>query len=243
MYLQDDQQLKNLIVLDIETVSTHEDFEQLDERIKEQWTKKASYLHNEDELSVEELYFRRAAIYAEFGKIISIALGFFVRDDNKTLNLRIKSFASDDEKELLTNFKNLLENKFDQKELTLVAHNGKEFDFPYLCRRMLINGIMIPDSLDMSGKKPWEVNHIDTLEMWKFGDRKNYTSLDLLAAIFNIHSSKDDIDGSQVNHVYYKEKDLKRIASYCERDVMVTAQLFLRLNCMEPVADQNIHFL
>jgi len=144
---------------------------------------------------------------------------------------------------VLQSFKELIEQKFDPKALRLVAHNGKEFDFPYICRRMLINGIGIPDTLQISGKKPWEIHHIDTMELWKFGDFKNYTSLDTLAALFDIDSSKDDIDGSMVNEVYYTENDLERIAHYCKKDVIVTTQLLLRLNGQDTVAPENIQIL
>ena len=165
------------------------------------------------------------------------------KNENNEPSLRIKSFASDDETELLSSFKSLLEKKFDQNKLMLCAHNGLEFDFPYLCRRMIKNGIKLPLCLDIAGKKPWEVNHIDTMELWKFGDRKSYTSLDLLAAIFDIESSKDDIDGSMVNEVYYENKQLERIAHYCMQDVLVTAQLFLKLNCLPVIPEENITLL
>lgn len=164
-------------------------------------------------------------------------------DENHKPGLRIKSFASESEQEILENFKTLIESKFEAKNLRMVAHNGREFDFPYLCRRMLVHGMAIPEALDLRDKKPWEICHIDTLEMWKFGDRKNFTSLDLLASLFGISSSKDDIDGSQVNKVYYKEKNLERISQYCQKDVMVTAQVFLKLNAMQPIDINNISYL
>ena len=143
-------------------------------------------------------------------------------------NFRIKSFYGDDEKALLTDFANLLESKFSSKDFLLCAHNGKEFDFPYLSRRMLINAIPLPETLDLAGKKPWEVAHIDTMELWKFGDFKNYTSLEVLSAVFDIPTPKDDIDGSQVGKVYWEDKDLERIVKYCQKDVLAIAQLFLR---------------
>jgi predicted PolB exonuclease-like 3'-5' exonuclease len=136
-----------------------------------------------------------------------------------------------------------LETKFTSKDLVLVAHNGKEFDFPYICRRMLVNDLLIPEALDIRDKKPWEIQHIDTMELWKFGDRKNFTSLDLLAALFGVESSKDDIDGSMVNSVYYEENDLERISKYCQRDVMVTAQVFLKLNGLPKIKEENIEFI
>lgn len=243
MKIQFDKIFKNLMVIDIETASAYPDYKNMDERMQALWDKKASFISQSEEETSEDLYFDRGAIYAEFGKVICISAGVFTKEEDESIGLRIKSFASETEKETLESFKNLVETKFDSKYLRMVAHNGKEFDFPYICRRMLVNGIDIPETLDSRDKKPWEINHIDTMELWKFGDRKNFTSLDLLAALFGVESSKEDIDGSQVNHVYYKENDLKRIAKYCQRDVVVTAQVFLHLNGFQKIQTQNIQFL
>jgi predicted PolB exonuclease-like 3'-5' exonuclease len=242
MKIQLDRQYKNILVIDIETASAHKDYTDMDERLQALWDKKASFLHNEDEMASDALYFNRGAIYAEFGKVICISVGIFTYE-NDAFGLRIKSFASDDEAEILEAFKNLIESKFHEKDLQLVAHNGKEFDFPYLCRRMLVNNIIVPEALDIRDKKPWEVQHIDTMELWKFGDRKNFTSLEMLATLFGIESSKDDIDGSRVNHVYYNENDLDRISIYCQRDVMVTAQVFLKLISLPKIKEENIEYL
>ena len=234
--------LKNILFLDIETVSCVPDYANLNDRFKALWQKKAAFLRSDDEKSFEELFFERAGIYAEFGKIVTIAVGYFV-NNGETTSLRVKAFANDDEKIILQDFKNLLENHFDQNKLALCAHNGKEFDFPYISRRMLVNGLPAPACLQLSGKKPWEILHLDTLELWTFGDRKNFTSLDLLAALFDIPSSKSDIDGSMVNHAYYIDKDLEKIAKYCKQDVVVTAQLFLKFQCMPLVAPEDIHLV
>ncbi len=230
--------LNNLLVIDIETVRSHPVYDDMPERLRQQWDKKAAYLRNEDELTPAELYEERAGIYAEFGKVITIAAGFFSPSGQET-TLRVKAFYDHDEAALLQAFNQLLA-KFDERALTLCAHNGKEFDFPYLCRRMLVNGIALPPVLDTGGKKPWEVNHLDTMELWKFGDRKNFTSLELLATLFDIPTSKEGIDGSMVSQVYYDEDDLERIARYCSRDVVVTAQLLLRLHQMPLIKDENI---
>jgi DNA polymerase elongation subunit (family B) len=181
-------------------------------------------------------FYGRAGIWAEFGKIICISVGIFT--GGKNTGLRVKSFASHDEKELLEQFSALLLSQ--PPVLILCAHNGKEFDFPYICRRMLINGVKIPSQLEISGKKPWEINHLDTMELWKFGDYKNYTSLSLLTAIFNIPTPKDDIDGSMVGHVYWVDNDLDRIAIYCEKDVVATAQLLRRYRGEELINDDCI---
>ena len=225
--------LNNLLVLDIETVPQYGAFEQVPEHLQKLWDLKTQ--SNRKEATAEEFY-ERAGIWAEFGKIICISVGIFTK--GKNTGLRVKSFFSDDEKELLIQFSDLLRSQ--PASLILCAHNGKEFDFPYICRRMLINNIPIPAQLEMAGKKPWEINHLDTMELWKFGDFKNYTSLNLLTAIFNIPTPKDDIDGSQVGHVYWVENDLKRIATYCQKDVVATAQLIRRYRGEELITDDCI---
>ena len=243
MKIQFDKIFRNLLVIDIETASGFEDYQNMDDRMQSLWDKKASFMQKTEDAPSEDLYFDKGAIYAEFGKVICISVGVFTKEEDNSIGIRIKSFALDSEKETLSVFKNLVETKFDSKNLRMVAHNGKEFDFPFLCRRMLVNDIEIPEAMDIREKKPWEINHFDTMELWKFGDRKNFTSLDLLATIFGIESSKDDIDGSQVNKVYYKENDLERISKYCQRDVMVTAQVFLKLNGFQKIDEQNINYL
>ncbi|MFT7032864.1 MAG: hypothetical protein ACJA2S_001365 [Cyclobacteriaceae bacterium] len=235
--------LKDLIFLDIETVSEKSSFSELSEKMQHLWVKKSIYLKNNDDLSAEELYAERAGIYSEFGKIIVISIGAFYNDNDGKMNLRVKSLSNDDEKELLEEFNKTMEEKLDEKKIKLCAHNGKEFDFPYLARRMVINRIRIPEYLRLSGKKPWEINHIDTLEMWKFGDRKSFTSLELLTTILDIPSPKEDMDGSMVSKVYYEENDLEKIASYCNRDVEATAQLFLRLRGLDILSEDSIHFV
>jgi len=225
--------LHNIMVLDIETVPQYPGFGDAPEHIKKLWDQKTAYSRKED--TAEEFY-GRAGIWAEFGKIICISVGIFTR--GKGTGLRVKSFFSDDEKELLIKFGDLLNTQ--PSSLILCAHNGKEFDFPYICRRLLINGLKIPAQLEIAGKKPWEINHLDTMELWKFGDYKNYTSLNLLTTIFNIPTPKDDIDGSMVGKVYWEENDLQRIATYCQKDVMATAQLLRRYRGEELISDENI---
>ncbi len=234
---------QDFLIIDIETVSGNENVEQLPPALQKHWERKAGFIRNPEEKAPDELYNDRAAIYAEFGKIIVIGMGFYHEQKGRPA-LRVKSIASKDEKKLLTEFKNFIESKFDQDNLKLCAHNGKEFDFPYLCRRMLINDIKIPWSLNMTGKKPWEVNHIDTMELWKFGDWKSFTSLDLLTTIFNIPSSKKELDGSMVTKTYYEEKDgLKKIEEYCQKDVVATAQLYLRLNNLPLIDPAQINIV
>ena len=231
------ESLENLLFLDIETVSCAAGYQELDESFRRFWDKKAAVLGTTEPQEISDLFFEKAAIYAEFGKVIAIGLGYITFDSDDEPGLRVKCLSNHDEKALLQTLWEILETKFQQGSLRLCAHNGKEFDFPYLCRRMLVQGIPLPQVLDTAGKKPWEVNHLDTMEMWKFGDRKSFTSLDLLAALFNIKSSKSLMDGSQVNHCYYIDKDLDKITTYCMQDVVVTAQVFLKLNswaCIQP---------
>ena len=224
-----DPLLLNILFLDIETAAQYADFEQLPERFKPLWKRKAQNLKNEAQSTEKELYAERAAIFAEFGKVICIGIGGYYYKENQELAFKTKVLAHENEQELLLEFCKILEKHKAQHSLMLCAHNGKEFDFPYLSRRMLINGIKLPEALNLAGKKPWEINHIDTMELWKFGDYKNYTSLDMLAAVFDIPSSKSDISGADVNRVYYEEQNLAKIAEYCERDVQVLAKLYLKI--------------
>lgn len=233
-------EFRNILFLDIETVACSPSYQALSERLKVQWARKANYFRQRDnQLTDEELFHERAGIYAEFGKIVVIAIGKFSTNEAGERTLRTRSFANHDEAALLREFSGVLA-KMDQSQIRFCAHNGKEFDYPYLSRRLLVQGIPLPESLNLSGKKPWEIPHLDTLEMWKFGDYKHYTSLDLLATLFDIPTSKGDMDGSKVNEVYYQEQDLKKIAEYCTSDVVVVSQLFLRLKGQPLVEKHNL---
>jgi predicted PolB exonuclease-like 3'-5' exonuclease len=225
------QELRDILFLDIETVANTYDYNAMDERMKVQWSRKAGFLRREKDLTDEAIYHERAGIYAEFGKIVCIAVGKFIETESGDLLLKTKTYAGDNEKDLLADFKSMIE-KMDAATLKLCSHNGKEFDYPYICRRMLVNGIGLPAALNMMGKRPWEIQHLDTMEMWKFGDYKHYTSLDLLAAIFNIPTSKLGMDGSQVNVTYHRDNGLQKIKEYCVRDVVVLAQLFLKMRAI-----------
>ena len=229
--------LNDVLFLDIETVPEYEDWEQLAEETQVLYNKKTEYQRKED-VTAEEFY-ESAGIWAEFGKIVCISVGYFV-DVEKRKQLRLTSFYGDDEHLLLTEFKSLLNLHFNKKSNVLCAHNGKEFDFPFIARRMIVHQIELPSKLNLFGKKPWEVPHIDTLELWKFGDYKHYTSLKLLTSILGIPSPKDDIDGSEVAKVYYKEKNLQRIVTYCEKDTIAVAQILLRFNNQELLKAEDI---
>jgi DNA polymerase elongation subunit (family B) len=237
------QALKSILFLDIETISCVGSYQELDGSLKSLWDKKAATIKNTEQEKASDLFFEKAAIYAEFGKVIVIGLGIVTFNEDDAPMLRVKTLKGHDEKTLLQEFKTLVETCFQQDGLRLCAHNGKEFDFPYLCRRMLINGIPLPQVLDMTGKKPWEIAHLDTMELWKFGDRKSFTSLHLLATLFGINSSKELMEGSEVNYYYYTKNDLDKIAAYCLQDVVVTVQIFLKMNCWKPIQPACIVFI
>jgi DNA polymerase elongation subunit (family B) len=229
--------LNDILFLDIETVPQKESWKELSKEIQALYEKKTKYQRKEE--FTAEAFYDRAGIWAEFGKIICISVGYFV-DVAERKQLRITSFFGDNEHTLLTNFKVLLNQHFVKKSNVLCAHNGKEFDFPFIARRMIIHQIELPEKLNLFGKKPWEVPHLDTLELWKFGDYKHYTSLKLLTSILGIPSPKDDIDGSEVAQVYYQEKNMERIVAYCEKDTIAVAQVLLRFNNQEVLKDSDI---
>ena len=213
-----------ILFFDIETVPLTFQFSELDERGQLLWDKKTKFLQQRDDITAHEAY-EKAGIYAEFGKVVCISFGFVMQKDGES-QIRLKSIAGKEEKTLLQEFIDLLNSHYNSNEYLFCAHNGKEFDIPFLSRRILINGLKLPYLLNIAGKKPWEINHLDTMELWKFGDFKHYTSLDLLTYIFNIPTPKDDMDGSQVAKVYFEDEDLERIIHYCEKDVVATIQLF-----------------
>ncbi len=217
--------LEHILFLDIETVPEQADFHDLDKEKQALWEHKSQYQRKE-EFTAEEFY-DRAGIWAEFGKIVCISVGYFNTTGNSR-NFRVTTFHGEEAK-LLKEFKNLLDNHFNSPKYLLCAHNGKEFDFPYIARRMIIHRIELPEKLNLFGKKPWEIPHLDTMELWKFGDYKHYTSLKLMANVLGIPSPKEDIDGSMVRDVFYNEKDIDRIVAYCELDVITIGQVFLRL--------------
>lgn len=232
---------ENLICIDIETVPGAPDFASVPEVLKDLYLKKAERLKAEGE-SEEQQYFNHAGIYAEFGKVICISLGIFRKEkESSEWHFRLKSIAGDDEKKVLTDFCELLYHHYNRPHhFQFCGHNVREFDIPYLCRRMLIQGIPLPALLDISGKKPYEVNMVDTMQLWRFGDYKHFTSLKLLAAIFGIPSPKDDIDGKDVGRVYWQEKNLPRIIAYCQKDVVTVAQLLLKFKGMPLLQDDQI---
>lgn len=231
--------IENIIFIDIETVPQFCDADDAPDSIQNLWEKKAKFLVKQNE-TPSDIY-QKAGIYAEFGKIICISIGLVI-NGNKEQNFRVKSFYGDDEKKLLQEFISLLNEKFNDKKFVFCAHNGKEFDYPYMARRILINELQLPEMLDLAGKKPWEVPHLDTLELWKFGDYKSYTSLELLAFVFGIKTPKDDIDGSQVADVYWKEKNLNRIVVYCQKDIVTLALVLLKLKGIKQFLPEQISY-
>lgn len=218
----------DLIFIDIETVPQFSSHEQLSDSMKELWAAKHAFLKSEKENS-EEGYLKKAGVYAEFAKIVCISIGYFrTNKETKQRTFRLKSFSGDDEKVLLEEFVELINKNFDPDRFHFCGHNIREFDIPFICRRMLIQQIKFPDALDVSGKRPWEMYDVDTLQLWKFGDFKHYTSLKLLVEVLGIPSPKGDIEGKDVCRVYWEEKGLERIVEYCQKDVVTVARLLLR---------------
>ena len=228
---------ENVLFIDIETVPLYPEWNAVPENWQHLWERKHNTLRLQPEEETPETSYGRAGIYAEFGKIICISVGFLSYTEGRE-RFRMKSFAGDDERQLLTQFADLLRRHYNRDMQRLCGHNIKEFDVPFIARRMIINNVPLPGMLDIAGKKPWEVQHLDTMEMWKFGDFKSYTSLVLLATALGIPTPKDDIDGSQVRSVYYEEKNLDRIVTYCQKDVFTVAQVFRRFR-NEPLLDPS----
>ncbi|MBC7886132.1 MAG: ribonuclease H-like domain-containing protein [Saprospiraceae bacterium] len=242
--------LKRCLFIDIETVSEYESFQKLPDEKKELWMLKCHQLQKYNSSGTEEtnfdaLYESRAGIFAEFAKVVSISMGFLTIDDDIPTKIRLKSLAGDEESRILNDFSKVLANHYnDPDNSRLCGHNIKEFDIPFLCRRMVINQIKFPPILDISGKKPWQTSHImDTMDMWRFGDYKNYTSLNLLAATLGIISPKDDIDGSMVGHIYWKEGDIDRIVTYCQKDVVTVIQIVMKYAGLPLFSDDDIEYL
>lgn len=237
--------LDKVMVLDIETAPIVRHFEDLSPAMQEMWTEKASRIAKTGEQSDGISQFEKAGIFAEFGRVVCISSAFFQPNHNLPspyeYQLRMKSFFGTEERTILNAFNQVLSNYMDPRQNFLCAHNGREFDFPYIARRTLINGLALPDALDIAGKKPWETNHLlDTMQLWKFGDYKHFTSLPLLAAIFNIPTPKDDLDGSEVGHAFYQEGDVERIAHYCEKDVIATSRLLMRFKGLPILRDEDV---
>ncbi len=235
--------LSKMLFLDIETVRSHKSYDELSEGMHKMWEHKAESIKIKDEdpanpWTPEMKFLERAAIYAEFGRIVCISVGY-IHWEGEEAQIKVKSFFDIDEVKILQGFKQMLESPRIQG-WQLCAHNGKEFDFPYLCRRFLINKIVLPRLLQIQGKKPWETPFVDSMELWKFGDYKSYTKLELLCATFGIPSPKSDMDGSMVGEVFWNEADVERIARYCEQDVVATAQVLLAYSCMDLVATDRV---
>ncbi|RAJ02535.1 hypothetical protein LX64_03555 [Chitinophaga skermanii] len=231
--------LDQLLLLDIETTPLVPSFSELPGEMQDLWLEKFTKTAPESG-EPQPGYFEKAGIYAEFGKIVCISVGFFYVENGK-YNFRIKSFFNDDEQIVLTEFLELVQ-KFHLKypRFQFAGHNIKDFDIPYICRRAIIKGLILPPALQIHGLKPWEMPMLDTMQIWRFGDFKNYTSLKLLAAVLGIPSPKDDIDGSMVASVYWEKHDLKRISEYCQKDVLTVAQLLLRFKHMPLLNDNEV---
>lgn len=236
--------LTDILFLDIETAGQAADFDALDDRGKTLWQIKAGHivrLQDPPDIETSALFVKKAAIYAEFGRVVNISLGWIQLVDNEH-QLRLKSIYAEDERTILLEFSNLLSKHFsDPAKHFLCGHNIREFDIPFLCRRMLVHGIPLPSILDIGGKKPWQVTHLfDTFEWWKFGDLKTYTSLDLLSYALGIPSPKAEMDGSMVHEAYWDYRNYKSISKYCELDVVTVVQIFRKMNYLPLLTSENI---
>jgi 3'-5' exonuclease len=231
-----------ILFIDIETVPQWPAFGEMPETWQKHWEQKMKY--QADENNTPESLFEKAGIFAEFGKIICISAGYIFQKQGEFF-FRVKSFYDADEKKLLSGFINALEKFAASGKKRLCAHNGQEFDFPYIARRCLVNELVLPKILDVAGAKPWETKDVllDTLQLWKFGDYKHYTSLALLCDIFSIPTPKDDIDGSQVAKVYYEEGNIDRIIRYCEKDTLAVANLLLRYKGKKIIPAENMEIV
>jgi hypothetical protein len=227
---------EDVLYLDIETVPQYSAYEKMPELLRKFWDKKSESFRGEE--SPDEVY-GRAGIYAEFGRIICISAGVITQKRGERV-YRVKSFYGEDERKLILSFNDMLDRFVSYPGRCLCAHNGQEFDYPFIARRTLINGLRLPNILNMAGLKPWEMKEklLDTMQLWKFGDYRSYTSLGLMCTVFNIPTPKDDIDGSQVARVYYEEGDLERIARYCEKDTLAVGHLLLRFRG-EPIIEMG----
>tara|TARA_B100000902_G_scaffold398522_1_gene465578 strand:+ start:1782 stop:2501 length:720 start_codon:yes stop_codon:yes gene_type:complete len=233
--------INKVLFIDIETVPIVYNFDSLSKDMKDIWKKKMVFLKN-DEITYSDLYRKKAGLMAEFSKVICVSVGHVLSKQSRD-SIRIKSFYGDDEYKILSEVISLLNKTIENKKYNICAHNGKEFDFPFLSKRIIINGLKLPKILDISGKKPWEINHLDTMELWRFGDYKNYISLKLLSKLFNIPNPKEDIEGSQVSKIYYEEKDLERIKKYCEKDTLTVAQIMLKFQGKPIIKDDHIELV
>lgn len=231
--------LSKILFLDIETVPAAAHFGAMDAHSAKLFADKTRFEQERSGKTAEEVYGERAGIFSEFGKIVCIGVGGLKKESNGHA-LRVTSYHGDDERDVLQRFVDLLDKSYNTDDHWLCGHNGKEFDFPWIARRCIVHHIKLPKLLDVGGLKPWEVGFLDTMNMWSFGDRKNFTSLALLTHILGIPTPKDDISGADVARVYYEDKDLERIAAYCRKDVVATAQLFLRLKGVPLVAEERI---
>ena len=239
--------IEDLIVIDIETASVAPSFSNLSPQWQELWEEKTFRILPEGK-TAEDFYPMRAGVMAEFSKIVCISIGYFIREQQ--LKMRVKSFCCEDEKKILSDFLQTV-SKIESfnSNWCFAGHNIKEFDIPFLCRRLLVNDMRIPPYLDFQNMKPWETNIVDTFQYWRFGDYKNFTSLKLLAAAMGVPSSKDDIDGSMVGDLFHTQNpeermiNLKRIATYCQKDVVTTANIILRFKNSPIVHSDDIEIV
>ncbi|WP_234736031.1 ribonuclease H-like domain-containing protein [Tellurirhabdus bombi] len=233
------RKLKNVLFMDLKTVASTAKFNQLDARLQRQWGQKISLFRKEENWSVQEWYDNRASYYAEYGRILGIAFGGLYWDDNEVPHLKVKTLFEEDERKLLQQFVQVIE-RYPADELSLCAHNGREFDYPFFCRRLMIQGLPLPKTLQLTGRKPWENPHLDTLELWRFGDSRHYVPLEVLAAVLNLPTEQLELTGDQVSRIYYEEGDVAKIRKYALESVVTLVQTYLRLIGAPLIEEANI---
>lgn len=241
--------------VDTETIPGYKDFNDMPEELARMYERKFGHeLANNDPDkfdNFEDHYRARAALYPEFGKIVCLVIGvIFVDDKDKQEKLKLKTLCGRHEDKLLAEAAPIID-KFD----SLVGHNSKEFDFPYLCKRFYVHGIQLPQILNIAGKKPWEVSLIDTMELWRFGSFKGSTSLELFAHCLGLPSPKQDMTGADVAKVYYEMFDhmkdgelpfeaesaaIQKIGKYCQGDVVTLANCYRKLKYQSVIASENV---
>jgi len=222
--------IESIIFLDIETVSLFPNLLLADDATKKEWARKIMKTNPTiTPALLDDTYKEQAALHPEFSFITCISVGMV--KGGKVYIKNIFGFDHDEERtlEIFCETMQKIIEKMERLQPKLCAHFGKGFDYPFISKRMLVHGMTIPNILDSYGKKPWEITNLDTHEIWKMGGF-NSASLSAIAHAFGIPSPKDDIDGSQVGHVYWVDSKIDRIATYCAKDVFALINIF---RCMQ----------
>ena len=226
------EDIHKLLFVDIETVGVDEDLDSLhhtNPKLSKVWEEtgwdyfKRKY-SEDSELSSNQMFVKRAALLPEFGKIVCISVGFIVPSGETKLD----SFYGD-EKNILISTSELL-NRVDKLGFVICGHNVKNFDLPYIAKRMLINNIPVPKILPNYTIKPWESRVLDTKEVWGFNSFGGLSSLNLVCTSLGLETSKEgEVNGSNMHKYYYDSNNIEKIKNYCEEDVKCTINLVKKL--------------